>query len=653
MDYVMDIQDGRPSTQNAPFFDEFRVELELSEPNYRIGVDEQVISSIEALHEDIYFETLTFFDRIGQRWSGGGLNYVGRILPWLRATASPGPGHGRIVLTGKQKAVPRIELFHRPVGGEIQSRSYALGTLPVGAPRLSGLAVRAGDQGLTRMLFEVEVRDSVDRYSEFRGRSSESGVDRQFLSVELMRNMVGQLRSLHAAGLFEEAVAFDRIEEMRIRFVLEDDTTGWDAFESIARSRAPRSTARPKLRAPEGWTWDGEQIVQWDTPIPPSESAELLAVLGTFPEVNPYWVGSSFLGQEVWAADFLPPHESRYISQAKRNALKPTILLSGRQHANEVSSTSHILRLGELLATDPQTRELLKKVNVVLHPITNPDGARLAYEMQLENPDFMLHAGYLGALGVDATSGGGADPIYPESKVRPELRETWLPDVSLNLHGYPSHEWVQLFAGYSAWVQSRNGGQRSWWLPRGWFIPGFGWVEESEDADIHNAQFALLDTIAAAITSVPEVEAMNRKFYERYAKYGRQEVDGFTEYFHNGILVNQSLRGRGAGNGITSARVTYLNITTEAPDETARGDWLQLVASAGLAHTSALVRYLAVGEYPVDREVEAFDGMVTRSAARVRPVLPAGMERVGDSGDEQDGAPGGRGGRGGRGGGAG
>src|SRR5690606_17642832 len=143
------------------------------------------------------------------------------------------------------------------------------------------------------------------------------------------------------------------------------------------------------------------------------------------------------------------------------------------QHANEVSSTSHILRLGELLATDSTYRALLDRVNVVLHPITNPDGAQLAYEMQLTNPDFMLHAGYLGALGVDATAGSNSDdPIYPESKVRPHLMQTWLPDIYINMHGYPSHEWVQLFAGYSAWVRGRVGTQRSWWAPRGWFIPG-------------------------------------------------------------------------------------------------------------------------------------------------------------------------------------
>ena len=47
------------------------------------------------------------------------------------------------------------------------------------------------------------------------------------------------------------------------------------------------------------------------------------------------------------------PAPGELVSLAKLTALKPTIFITGRQHANEVSSTSHILRLGELLATDP------------------------------------------------------------------------------------------------------------------------------------------------------------------------------------------------------------------------------------------------------------------------------------------------------------
>jgi hypothetical protein len=622
----MDIQQGRPSSANAPYYDEFRIDLRMSEPNYRIGVDEEVISSLEALHEDLYFETLTLFNLIGGRYGAGSMNFGGRILPYIDPTGAGQPGRVKISFTGKERAIPELQMTVRRADSEPVTQRYPLSSLPVDPPKLRGIAVRAGDQGLSRMLFEVVVSDSTDRYEEFRARSSEQNIDRSFLSVDMLSGMIDALRDLHQDGMLEEALSFDRVEELAFRFTLEDSTT-FTRMASLPRSRGPASTDNPVL-LDEGFQYEGERMVQWDLPIPPSENDEILAKLNTFPGVDVYYMADSFLGQNVYAADFLPPMDADFVSQAKLNALRPTLLLSGRQHANEVSSTSHILRLGELLATDPAYTDLLKKVNVVLHPITNADGARLAVEMQEINPDFMLHAGYLGALGVDATSGQNSDdPIYPESKVRPRLWETWLPDIYINMHGYPTHEWVQYFAGYSAWVRSRNGGQRSWWSPRGWFIPGFNWVDDDEYEDITTAQFAILDSVAVSITEEPAVAEMNQRLYARYRKYGAQDVENFREYFHNGMLISLALTGREvSGSGPTNPRIMYFSTTTEAPDETARGEWLQLVASAGLAHSSALLRYLASGENRIERDSSENRDFVTRSVFRKKPVLPAASE---------------------------
>jgi hypothetical protein len=634
IDYVMEVQDGRIAPGNAPYFDELRVDVTLSEPNYRIGIDEEVISSLEALHEDIYFETLTLFDLIGNRYGVGALNYAGRVLPYVHADGSGAPGRIRVRLTGKERAIPELVLTWRERGREPVKERYPLAPLPTPAPKLRAIRVRAGEEGVAGLLFEVAAVDSTDRWAEMRERAREDQIDRTLLAVPTLTGMVEALRSLHSEGLLLDALSFDRVAGVDFRFVLQDTASGFSQGASVPRTRAPRSTRNPVLRAP-GYRWNGERIVQWDTPIPPAENDSILARLATFPGVQVYYLTKSFLGQDIFAVDFLPPHEAKYISQAKLNALKPTAVFSGRQHANEVSSTSHILRLGERLVTDTAFARLLRKVNVVLHPITNPDGARLAYEMQLENPDFMLHAGYLGALGVDATSGANTDdPLYPESKARPELQQTWLPDVFLNMHGYPSHEWVQYFAGYAAWVRGRAGAQRSWWAPRGWFVPGFTWVDDDRYPELEQAQFALLDSIGAAITGDAGVDAMNRRLYARYAKYGRQDVENFREDFRGGILVYRALRGRPAtgggpagaaaapGGDASNPRVGWFSTTTEAPDETARGEWLDLVARAGLAHSTATLRYLANGVSTLEPANAEFEGAVIRSLARKRPVLP-------------------------------
>ncbi|MGD2071186.1 MAG: M14 family metallopeptidase, partial [Gemmatimonadota bacterium] len=644
VEYVMDIQDGEPSGSNAPYFDELSIQLRMSEPNRRIGVDQEVISSLEALHEDIYFETLTLFDLIGNRYGVGGLAYPGRVLPYIDPTGAGQPGTATVTLTGKEHGVPRLVAVAERDGMEPERREYALQPLPVPEPPLRGVSVRADGAGdddasrsadgsragsrsaspapLASLLFEVEVVDSLDRYDEYRERSSEGAIDRTFLSAELLEGMLSALERMHGDGLFTETFAWDRVDRTDVLFRVEDDST-WARVRSISRSDAPLTTDARELLA-EGWTWDGQPMVQWETPIPPAGNDSILARLNTFPGVDVYHVTRSFLGQPVWAVDLLPPQPATYVSQATLNARKPTLFISGRQHANEVSSTSHILRLAELLATDSTYRSYLDDVNVVLHPITNPDGARLAVEMQETNPDFMLHAGYLGALGVDATAGErDSDPIYPESQARRRLRETWLPDAYVNMHGYPSHEWVQYFAGYSAWVRSRRGGARDWWAPRGWFVPGFRWVDDDENPEYTEAQMAMLDSVAASIRGVPDVAAMSDRLYARYRKYGREDREGFREHFRGDVLMYLSLRGaESIGQGVYSPRITYFATTTEAPDETARGDWLELVASAGLAHASALLRYLAEGEFEVERQAEAVEGGVVRKAYRVKPVLP-------------------------------
>jgi hypothetical protein len=652
-DYVMDLHEGRITPGTAPFFDELRIEARLSEPNHRIGVDEEVISSLESLHNDLYFTSLALFSHLGEHYGVGGLNYPGRILPFMDPSGEGRPGALRVTLTGRSRAAPELTLRVvaevEGAGGRAQGGAsrmptregrwrYPLSPLPTEAPKLRGVALRAGIEGVEDgvedrvegLLFDVMAVDSVSRFDEHRDRATEGAVDRTFLSVSLLEGMVGEIGELHAKGILEETLAFEGVAQLAFRFGVERE----EAFrrERVLPVSARPAPARNPVLVAEGFSWPEARaraeagappLVQWQTPIPPPESDRLLAQLAAFPGVDAYFVGTSFLGKPLWSADFLPPTEGRLRSRARLTALRPTVFLSGRQHANEVSSTSHLLRLGEYLVTDPAYRSILQRVNVVLNPILNADGAQLAYDMQKVNPDFTLHAGYLGALGVDVTSGGGSDPLYRESRVRPDIMAAWVPDAFLNLHGYPSHEWVQHFSGYAAWVRGRTTVQRAWWAPRGWFIPGYSWVDDPDHPEIREAQFRILDALAASITSLPDVEAMNRRQYARYARYGRQDVEGFREAFHEGMLTYQALRGRDAtGQGPMNPRLLTFSATTEAPDETARGAWLELVASAGLAHTSALLRYMAEGDPRVQWSAEAFDGGVTRSVTRTRPVLP-------------------------------
>jgi hypothetical protein len=78
--------------------------------------------------------------------------------------------------------------------------------------------------------------------------------------------------------------------------------------------------------------------------------------------------------------------------------------------------------------------------------------------------------------------------------------------------------------------------------------------------------------------------------------------------------------------GGLSPDVTWDGAYTEAPDETAHGDYMKLMAAAGLAFDYAHLRYLADGDPRVTRTSREAAGGVQWRIERPRPVLPAGLK---------------------------
>jgi hypothetical protein len=292
-----------------------------------------------------------------------------------------------------------------------------------------------------------------------------------------------------------------------------------------------------------------------------------------------------------------------------------------------------VLRHAELLLTDPEQRAKLDRVNVVIHPFTNPDGAQLAYDLYTRTPDYILHAGYLASLGQGATADAESDhPIYPEAPVRDRLWERWLPDIFLNPHGYPSHQLVQLFSEFSGLVRRGRVTERNWGLNKGWFVPGFDYVDDPDYPRHEDAAFELRDYITRGINSNRDVFEMNQRAYARYERYGaRFDTEVFRLPMTDSVLIEMPLKGSD-GSGGYDADVTIWSGTTEAPDETAYGPWLELVAKAGLSWDQAVLDYLYDGDHEVDRSGSTFFGGVSLRMSRARP--PEGEEGSDERGPE-------------------
>jgi hypothetical protein len=509
-DHVMALGKGKPRPEDAPFFGELTVDLTLSEPEYKLPVDQEQISSMEALHEEIYFNTIHFFDVMGRFTRGAGLLYPGRVIPIVHPKADGKPGRAKITATGFDAPRPSVVVDYVERSGVHGEVRLDIPKIAVDRPQTLGATVKAGRDGLERLDLRMKVDTEKDERDAMVKRAADERVDRTVLSAEQARAVFVNLERLRTAGAYRSALAYHDLGALRVTIGWEHESKpGTEVVTTLEPNGAPAPWPDIKKYAAAD--------VQWDTPIPPPEAYGVLAKMSSFNEATVYKVGESYLGKDVWAMDLMPPIAASHWSQAKQSTLKPTIVYSARQHANEVSSTSHVLKMADLLLTDPAFKDKLKKVNVVIHPITNADGAQLAYDLQKITPSHMLHAGYLGSLGVDVTSAQwDADPMYPESGIRPKIWRTWLPDIFLNPHGYPSHEWVQLFSEYAAWVRTRSVETRDYWTMRGWWMPGFGWLDDARYPRHKDEQMKLLNMITEYAKQVPGTVALNERAYDRY-----------------------------------------------------------------------------------------------------------------------------------------
>ena len=610
-DYVMRTTGNRPTAEKQPYHRDFDIEIWMSEPDFSIGIDQELVSSLESLHEDLYFDTLDFFVAMGRSVSATNarLNAPGKVFPIIHPSREGKPGSARVMYAGNAAPRARLELSYKEKGQERPTRIQRDLTRVEGTGPLAVRAVVSADR-VSEIELLIEPRD-----------------DREALrAADILDNFV----RLHEAGLYKRELSYARVD--RIAFAIATKEGRARLIVPATGEFVPTNVRTADAR-PNG------SFVPLDRIIDPDQSETLIRKLAAFPEVKAYKVGHSYRGRDISILEITLPTESEMISVAKYSALKPTIFISGRQHANEVSSTNHILKLGELLATDAAYKEILKRVNVILHPMTNPDGAQMAYDLQKLTPSHMLHAGRYSALGQDVESNSA---LLPESQIRAKVWREWLPDIYLNPHGYPSHEWVQQFAGYVP------PGFRTYWSTRGWYTNLSG-VRDPREPDLIQATEALREDIVKQINSNPDVRAMNVRSQARYRKwaygfspsvYGQEIYKDTAIYFTDPEtgeargsrrIPVPGAAGRGGGGRAMNQypQVTFNVGMTEAPDETAQGEWLNLVSKAGFSFLMAHVNYLRDGQFTIDRIEEAgARDAVSHTMLRVRPVKPGKGSRA-------------------------
>jgi len=597
---------NEPTFSKQPYFKRLLVDLRASEPDFRTGLDEEIVSSLEAIHDEIYFDTLdllrgiTRFDPEDKEAAADASrsSAPGNVFPSLHPSLEGGPARVRVVLEDWPAAAPEIVLRWKEKGHDEVSRKTVFPALKPKETRASELLFDSRSGRVSGVTFESDWEKEAD-----------------YLAVV---EMLGTWRRLSGAGLVADPFRFPNLDSVTLRPRYQAQETDWQL--DVVAVPVPAAPAAPVPAPPPG-----QAIVTTREIISPDIAAGIVRQLSALPEVRGYVGGKSYEGRDVPVLELFLPFE-KYVSLPRLITSKPTLQAVARQHANEVSSTNYLLRFAELLARDPTAREALKKMSFVFEPLENPDGAELAYAMQQNEPFHSLHAGRYGALGVDMGYQTGTKPLLPEAAVRTRLYDRWVPDILLNLHGYPSHEWVQPFSNYTPYLF------RDYWIPRGWFAY-FRTPSLPLYPDHREAGRTLRELIAAELNADAATAASNRKFYDRYERWAARWAPHMNALeVEDGVNIFSKRRGPTESRMTPRAQATFNEQTPELMDETATGEWLEFLCAQGLAYLRAHVKYLERTESPVVRIEEEVRQRVRLTLVRGRPGRPRKSGTQGKSG---------------------
>lgn len=461
---IGDIKDGMGYTE--PLFSGLQVEVWMSEEEEKLGVDEERTSSLEALYEDIYFNTLDYFDHLGNKQAGKPYTALGAVIPVMHVEQGTKP-----------RANVKVTKWNNHRKKEVQ----------------------------TKELFFNDGKPS---------------------KVQIAVN--------------NETSMYD-VDELQLE------------WEKIKKAESNI----------------GENL----------------------------FIDYSFRGLPIDSIEKYLPTGEQFESPIKMTLFKPTVLIEAMHHPNEVSSNPAVLKLLEEL--DSNTN-LLKQLNVVTIPMANPDGYSLLMRLTKEHPEWKHHAARYNSLGFEYAHTRYLDTIFGESNVLPELMKRWAPDVVVDNHGIPGHEWIQPFAGYNSPPR----------FPVSYFIPSakiYGLGRYSFDTQTELARNNL-DKIVSDMNEIyrsTNIPKQNEYWRNRFTKYGHQWLPNvFPLEVHGNINFYKSIEVTPTYSSVSILRYpnwVAADIISEAADEVVYGDVLEECIDAQYLFNLSIVQTVAKTKVKVNR----------------------------------------------------
>ena len=455
--YIEEKTGGNITAEQQPFFQELLLDVTVSEPDYRVGCREDLISSLDALHEDMYFTGSDYFKNYGVQNAGVMLDAPGLILPSIHQ--KEGKPVFKVTVFEKSKEKPCIEK-----NGEVL---LSMGKREDVSFKVTGLSRKEG-----KFCLDVTVRGTSDEFIK--------------AYAELIEKDALEITQ-------------DWYNVSAVRFLCESG--------AVIEAEVPTHEPPVKDRCIEDIDLHEKELIGYDQCI------AILEELKHVPGIEVFRTARSYTGRELYAI-WLKPEREGYLSMTKRLTKCPSEIINARHHANEVSSTNASFILLKKLLTEDEYKELPEKLNLILVPMENVDGAAIHYELQKEHPYWKFHVARFNALGKEFFHEHfHQDTIHGEAMGLSRLYEHYAPDMIVDNHGVPSHEWEQQFSGYT------SPSYKGFWLPRSLLYGYFWYVTNEAYKDNYPVNKKMEDVIADKIAEDEEMTALNQEWSAQFEKY--------------------------------------------------------------------------------------------------------------------------------------
>jgi hypothetical protein len=346
----------------------------------------------------------------------------------------------------------------------------------------------------------------------------------------------------------------------------------------------------------------------------------IIEQLKRVPGISVYTTGESYLGRDIYAIEFLTEHKG-YVSRTKLINQNPVLFVNARHHANEVSATNAAFMLIKELLTNNEFKNISEKLNIIVVPFENADGAAIHYELQKDNPTWILHIARFNAIGKEFYHEHFKDEtLHTEAMCLTRVWRGWLPDIIVDNHGVPTHEWAQQFSGYT------SPSYKGFWLPRSLLYGCFWTVKEECYKDNLPVAKRIEDIVADVIEGDDKLKNLNKELQDRFAKYATRWMPRLfpANYYRDMINVwmafNFDLNHRYPS--VRFPWITTVAYTSEITDETAQGEYLEMCARTHMLHDIDIIRMLRESKCVFETGTEKTPDSLSASYYRQRPLIP-------------------------------